>query len=220
MQSDAHLFNRKDVQVRHLLTAGAPAGRLVDIGCGAGHLMRRAAHYGWTSFGSDISTPHIRFAREAYGFRTVVQADNEHSPFRSGVFDVAVLTAVIEHALYPGAMLRQAWDALRSGGRLLIQTDNVDSLSYLALKHRWPFFTPPFHLQNFSAVGLRALVEASGFRVLKCWTPHDIQASQLRGSLKLPIWMCRLMLGVFSPVSIVARQTGHGELLALTAVKD
>jgi SAM-dependent methyltransferase len=178
--------------------------------------MYRASRHGFDVYGCDLSLPAINFARATYGFDVELATPGQLT-YPDGFFDVITMTAVIEHVLKPNEVLEHCWRLLRGGGRLLIETDNVDGLSRLALGTGWPFFTPPYHLQNFSRSGLRALVEQCGFEVLDLYTPHGIAIEQVQHRVPIPRF---LFSGPLAVVNWFAERAIRGELIALTAMKS
>jgi 2-polyprenyl-3-methyl-5-hydroxy-6-metoxy-1,4-benzoquinol methylase len=205
--------------LNHLLSLKVVPGRILDLGCGPGHLLNEARRRGWDPVGIDISERDTRFAKDEYGLDQVQIGSIEDADFEAASFDVVVIVAVIEHLLEPLTVVKRTASFLKSGGQLLIQTDNVKSLSRLALQGSWPFFTPPIHLQNFSVAGLKTLVQNAGFRVISCRTAHEIQPSQLARRLRIAESSAKRITWFASPLFELARRTGLGELIELTAEK-
>ena len=55
-----------------------------------------------------------------------------HLPFRSKKFDLVICTQVLEHLLWPQALLAECRRVLSDGGKLLISVPNITSLTYRA----------------------------------------------------------------------------------------
>ena len=98
--------------VRSLREAASrcPRGRWLDIGAGSGVHREIFAAMAGTYVGVDPAP------RGPGGTRAM----GEPLPERPGSFDVAVLSEVLEHVRDPHAVLREARDALRPGGEVLI----------------------------------------------------------------------------------------------------
>lgn len=154
-----------------LADLGAPRGRLLDVGCGGGHLVAAAAARGWRASGADLSHPACAVARKASG-APVVQAESDALPFRDDAIDALTLVNVLDHAADPGGVLAEARRVLGPDGTLAIRVPNgafhrasarllrlLGSRSQLA---RYPIL----HLYAFTTRGLCRLVERSGFEVL------------------------------------------------------
>ncbi|WP_267243932.1 class I SAM-dependent methyltransferase [Streptomyces sp. PR69] len=97
--------------------------RVLDIGCGNGHLTRLAARRCAAALGVDLSGPMLEQARataEAEGIGNVsfVQADAQVHPFEEASFDAALSRFGIMFFADPVAAFANIGWALRPGGRL------------------------------------------------------------------------------------------------------
>lgn len=105
--------------------AGAPIGRLVDIGTGTGRMIELFARAAEAALGIDRSPEMLRLARAklaAAGLDTVElrQGDMYSLPLPSGAADTAILHQVLHYAQNPAAAVAEAARLLAPGGRLLI----------------------------------------------------------------------------------------------------
>lgn len=107
--------------LERLREGGAP-GRLVDLGGGVGYFAELALNQGWDAYSVDISPA----AQQAAGARLGPgrSLSPEQARELAGQCDVVTLWCVIAHVLDPLALVRQAVDLLKPGGRLLITTPN------------------------------------------------------------------------------------------------
>jgi SAM-dependent methyltransferase len=100
--------------------------RAVELGCGAGFLMRSLVHYGARSVrlaGVDLQAAAVRQAHVALPDAAVAAADAARLPFRSDVFDLAFAFTSFSSMLDAGARRRAAAEAmrvLRPGGLLVL----------------------------------------------------------------------------------------------------
>lgn len=89
-----------------------PPLRLLDVGCGGGVLVRRAAAHGMTAYGVEpywpISSPGI------------VRALAERLPFADASFDVVTSFSVFEYIERPAHAAAEMARVLRSGGRAYV----------------------------------------------------------------------------------------------------
>lgn len=163
-------------QVRRRLEAGRllswckglpEDAQILDIGCGDGfhlRLLRDFGRPGWTLEGVDADQKAVEAAARA-GLRvhhgTVQGLD---LPTRS--YDLAILIQAIEHVDDPPAVLRSVHNLLRPGGRLVIVTDNVETLDFRLFGGRhWGGYHFPRHWNLFSRGTLTALAGKVGFEV-------------------------------------------------------
>ncbi|HUS81999.1 MAG TPA: methyltransferase domain-containing protein [Dehalococcoidia bacterium] len=109
-----------------------PGERVLDIGCGRGELVVRAALLGAHAVGIDYAEEAVHIAEEALvGYppevrdRTDVRQMNARAmDFADESFDLAFMSDVVEH-LYPRELaeaVRETRRVLRPGGRLIIHT--------------------------------------------------------------------------------------------------
>jgi ubiquinone/menaquinone biosynthesis C-methylase UbiE len=97
--------------------------RLLDVGCGTGAAVRRAAALVERATGVDLSPAMIARARElAPDLRNVEfhEADSEHLPFPDGAFTAVLCTTSFHHYPDPGQATREMARVLVAGGRAVI----------------------------------------------------------------------------------------------------
>lgn len=102
--------------------------KLLDVGCGPGHLMYFLPKANNLSvFGCDISENSLQRAREK-GMKTVKCNLWEKFPFPDESFDVIVASEVIEHIYDTETFIRELKRIMKKDGILIITTPNVASL--------------------------------------------------------------------------------------------
>jgi glycosyltransferase involved in cell wall biosynthesis/SAM-dependent methyltransferase len=149
--------------------------RLLDLGCGGGHLLVTAEERGWRCVGTDVARPACTAALKAAG-RPVVQADSAAVPLRDGEADAVTLVNVLDHVVDPARVLAEAHRVLTDGGVLVVRVPNgafhracLRAVAWLGPLGRMTALGsyPVFHLFSFTAAGLRHLVAATGFEVVE-----------------------------------------------------
>jgi SAM-dependent methyltransferase len=101
---------------------------VLDVGCGAGYLLGKAAARAGLALGVDLDGDRLRSAREAilygkrpnYGFVAFAVADGQHLPFADASFDRIICTETLEHVLDPRLILEEFARVLKPGGRLAV----------------------------------------------------------------------------------------------------
>lgn len=98
-------------------------GDVLEIGCNDAATLARPNPHLRRYVGTDIDDEALARAREKHPEREFVRNDVEREPlpFRDE-FDTVLLVALIEHVLDQRRLLTTCFDALRSGGRLVITT--------------------------------------------------------------------------------------------------
>lgn len=142
--------------------------RLLDVGCGAGNLLRAARTNGWDAQGVDVSANSIRHIREL-GFEGF-HGELSKASYPAEHFDVVTGAEILEHLAEPRLLLREIARVLRPGGLFWTTTPHGRGLSARVLGIKWRCVWPPEHLQLFSVSGLRSLLRDAGFRELRVRT--------------------------------------------------
>jgi len=100
---------------------GPQAGeRILDIGCGTGHLTAQIADSGAGVVGVDRSPDMIAAAREAYPHLLFEVADARDLPYRTE-FDAVFSNATLHWIQEPEMVIRNVRNALRPGGRFVAE---------------------------------------------------------------------------------------------------
>lgn len=148
-------------EYRHLPRLPAGGGALLDIGCGGGSFLRIAQSCGWQVTGLDPD-PKVVASSRAQGWN-MLQGGVEQFDGKEGLFDVITMSHVIEHVHEPVAVMKTCHRLLKPGGRLWLQTPNIDSLGHRHYGHNWRGLEPPRHLVLFNRRSLRLGLSSAGF---------------------------------------------------------
>jgi len=137
--------------------------RLLDVGCGDGHLIHVANAAGWHAEGIDMASGAIELA-QSWGIACRV-LDFFDPSLDQNRYDVIHMSELIEHVPNPSRFIARAESLLAPGGLVYLTTPNFDSLARRVLQHDWR--TIHFeHLSYFNERSLSTLVRgASGFRM-------------------------------------------------------
>lgn len=125
------------------------SGRLLDVGCGA--QPYRELFPGRKYIGLDIDTPRTRQLAVADTFY-----DGNAFPFEDATFDSVLCNQVLEHVFNPKSFLAEIRRVSKPNARLLLTVPFV-----------WDEHEQPWDYARYSSYGLRALLEESGFRVIR-----------------------------------------------------
>src|SRR3954466_6531415 len=136
------------------------AGRLLDVGAGAGLFLASARSAGWEVAGVEIAEYGPLYAKRHFDL-AIVKGTLQDANFPSEHFDVVMLQDTIEHVLDPQSLLKQVYRVLRLGGAVILSTPNYDSLSRRLLGKRWALISPAEHVHLFTLKSLLWLLTAT-----------------------------------------------------------
>ncbi|MGH7206387.1 MAG: class I SAM-dependent methyltransferase [Nitrospiraceae bacterium] len=139
-------------------------GRILDVGCGPGKLLRVLRDWGWGVHGVDFSPVAVECAREKYGLE-VRLGDLLQARYEDGYFDVVMFNHCLEHVYQPVETLREAYRILKPGGLLLIAIPNARSFESRLFGKWWVQWDVPRHLFHFTKQTMTRLLTKTGFRL-------------------------------------------------------
>ena len=143
-------------------------GRLLEVGCGNGGMLKGLADLGWQVAGVDFD-PVAVAASKGKGLR-VELGTLEAQLYSRNSFDAIVMSHVIEHVHDPIALLSECRRVLAPGGKLSLVTPHIDAFGHRLFRSSWFCLDPPRHLHLFSVNSLRAALREAGFRRVRIFT--------------------------------------------------
>lgn len=153
----------------------------LDIGSGAGTLLRAVSSLGWRGVGTEVSPAAARVGREIGLDVRVGEIDTLGLEPRA--FDVVSLVEVVEHVHDPVGLLTRAAELVRPGGAVYVTTPHGRGISARLLGTRWSVVVPPEHLQLFSRAGLRTALNRAGLKVRSVRT-HAVNPYELVNAVR------------------------------------
>ena len=136
-------------------------GRLLDVGCGNGAFLNHAAAAGWAAYGVDPDPKAIQQVL-SLGHRAKQGGIDAYADMVGG-FDAITFSHSIEHVHDPVADLRMAWDLLKPGGVLYVDTPNLGSAGLRRFRGAWRGVEAPRHLVIFERSAFVRLLLTCGF---------------------------------------------------------
>jgi len=173
LYDDRHSFVWKKVGDLIDLLAPRPGQRILDLGCGTGHLTAQIAARGAVTTGLDASVSMIAQARQNYPKLKFVLGDASEFRF-DDPFDAVFSNAALHWIPEAGAVIASVARALKPGGRFVLEMGGrgniariVEALSTVlreaGYSPRNPWYFP-------SAGEYATLLERHGFEVEALWT--------------------------------------------------
>lgn len=146
---------------RHL--AGAPPGRLLDVGAAAGFVLQGFVDEGWRGVALEPNAAMAAHARAVLGLDTVV--GSLESATLDGPFDAVNLIQVLPHFVDVRAAVARTAGLLRPGGLCLVECWDRRSWTALLFGRWWHEYNPPSVLHWFTCGSLVRLM-----------AQHDLEA--------------------------------------------
>ena len=166
---------------------------VLDVGCGAGYLLGKAAARAGFALGVDLDGDRLRSAREAilygkrpnYGFVEFAVADGQHLPFADASFDRVICTEALEHVLDPRLILEEFARVLKPGARLAVSVPHHRCETVLRRLIKGYFEFPGGHRRIYTPSALHRALARAGLQ------PY---ATCLRDSLEAVYWILLSLL--------------------------
>jgi len=201
--------------------------KILDVGCGDGFHLKLLKQYGnenWTLEGVDFDSRAVEIASR--GGLTIHHGSIEELNLESEQYDLVYTIQTIEHVAQPDELLAAIYRILKPGGRLVIVTDNTDSIDFTYFKHSyWGGYHFPRHWNLFNRKSLTRLAHKTGFEVSDVKTivsPVNWVYSfhNLLVDKKAPKWLISqftlkssISLAAFTLLDMVLEKFGRGALL-------
>ena len=173
-----------------------PNGKLLEIGCGSGGMLKNMQDKGWDVTGVDFDKKSVSVAQNL-GLN-VYEGDISQLNLEKNSFDAIIMNHVIEHLPDPVTTLKLCNELLRSGGRLISITPNTNGLNHNKYNSNSRILEPPRHLFIYNKNSLKEVAIKAGFKKSSCFTSiHGfsgfswaseqlLKSSQLRTDPKIP----------------------------------
>jgi SAM-dependent methyltransferase len=143
--------------------------RILDIGCGIGHFLKRGEERGWQGTGIEPSCQSSAHAK-SLGLN-VFNITFDEFDSKGEKMDVVYFSEVLEHISDPKWFLEKTHSLLSDGGIVCAVVPNDYSpvqkvlREHLGFKPYW--VVPSQHLNYFDFDSLEALLEKTGFSILE-----------------------------------------------------
>ena len=141
---------------------GRGPGKVLDVGCGRGLLLRAFRERGWQVDGTELSESAAAFARDVLKIPVKV-APVLSLPWPDGTFDAVSMWHVLEHVPDPVAALREAARVLRQEGVLFAGAPNFGSPEARWTRDKWFHLDVPRHLTHLTQESLGSALATAGF---------------------------------------------------------
>jgi len=195
----------------------SPGTAALDFGCGEGTLCAELKEAGWTRvIGVDASSIRIARAKARCPEAAFFDVPLACTGLQTSSLDLVVMDNVVEHLVTPVDLLSALHGYLKSSGRLLLITPNMESGNFRLLGRRWtPELAPHAHIYLFTAETICRLLQRCGFEVDSVGSFHlppyavgEWLARLGAGDVKGAVWRALQELG-----GLYGRLIGRGPML-------
>lgn len=150
-------------------TLASDRRRILDIGCGPGFFLKRAAGRGWRGVGIE---PSSKAAKHAEGLGLDVRnAILERAGIEKERFDAIHMSEVLEHIPDPAGMIERTFNLLNDGGIICVIVPNDYNPLQAALRDKpgcEPYWiSPPHHINYFTFDSMEGLLKKKGFDIIE-----------------------------------------------------
>jgi 2-polyprenyl-3-methyl-5-hydroxy-6-metoxy-1,4-benzoquinol methylase len=201
--------------------------RILDVGCGDGFHLKLLKKYGkasWTLEGVDVDKRACD-AAEKSGLK-VHTGNIEELDLAKNSYDLAIMFQTIEHVEKPEKVLSAVLEILRPGGKLVVVTDNTDSIDFKFFKGSyWGGYHFPRHWNLFNRKSLKKLAEKAGFEIAKLTTVvspvnwvysiHNLLVALAAPRILIDRFTLKstVSLSIFTSLDVALQKFGRGALL-------
>jgi SAM-dependent methyltransferase len=161
-------------------------GKMLDLGCGTGWILRRMRECGWETHGVEISREAAELGRKTYGL-DIFAGTLSQAAFPADYFDYVRSNHSFEHISCPGETLDEIHRILKNDGKLLIGVPNEESLNSRVFGRYWWYRGAPVHPITYSVITLSKMLSKHHFSVEKI--AYNSDYAGILGSLQ--IWVNR-----------------------------
>jgi len=218
---EAAIAASRSGRARRVAALLPPGGRVLDVGCGRGLMLRRLAARGFEAHGIDVSPLAGAMRTPPPGVRVRLGA-LANLDWPDAHFDVVTFFHSLEHVVDLGRTLDAVARLLRPGGAVVVAAPDSDSLQARLGVAAWFHLELPQHRHHFTPKTLAIALARRGLRVEtvsrcspefdpiavlqtalnRAGRPHNAFFDSLRGVRKAPL---DLLLGaILTPAAAVA----------------
>ncbi len=143
-----------------------PRGRVLDVGCGRGVMLKYLKSWGYEVNGVELDTVAAERARNNLKQR-IFHTLNEAVECLPQQYQAICFWHSLEHLPEPGKTLKIADRLLAPGGVLVISAPHIESLQSRLSGRSWLHLDLPRHLVHFDMNTLAHYLQAEGYQLVR-----------------------------------------------------
>jgi SAM-dependent methyltransferase len=145
---------------------------ILELGCGAGHLLRSLRAQGFTNLRGVDRNADLGPSLRADGI-AFTACDLDEGIAVDGRYHTVIMSYVIEHLADPERVLTACAELLVPGGQVLLLTPNAASVGHRVFGRFWAGLHAPRHASLHRPSTMRATAKALGFDRIEVSFPAD-----------------------------------------------
>jgi len=162
-----HPFNKAIV---NLIVKDIKKGKLLEIGCAYGYLLKHASDY-FETYGMDISSYAIKQAERISpdSYLKIGDIETDLKQFiRKKKFQVIIALDILEHLEYPSKILNLIYKSLDSGGIFIFRVPNMSCINLkfrtiFGIEKGWDGYKDETHISLYTPKEWEKLIKDNGF---------------------------------------------------------
>ena len=149
-----------------------PKGKLLDVGCGSGSMLKIAKQLGWDVTGLEIDANAVKAARSQK--LNVIEGDFHKLEQFASDFDCIICSHVLEHVHQPLELLVLLAKILKPHGALLLSLPNSKSHVRDKFGIHWRGIEAPRHLAIPTLNGLKSILKSLNYASITQFDIHNV----------------------------------------------
>ena len=155
-----HMLDKKRKLIEK--SSGNRNGKLLDIGCGAGHFLNAMKKTGWNVQGVDVSEKARELVSNSFNLDVKSPLDWLNSDEK---YDVITCWHSLEHIHEPWIYLDKIRTHLNPDGVLVVALPNYNSTDAKRYGSSWAAYDTPRHLYHFTIESMEKIASLCGFSI-------------------------------------------------------
>jgi len=172
-------------------------GRLLEVGCAAGWVLKAAGDLGWKVKGIEGAPKFSDFARNELGLDIFSDMISRVNVAKWSQYDLILAFDVFEHLHDPVRDLSILRELAAPNASLLITAPNISSICAKLYGTNWRQIVPS-HINYSTPKSISYALERAGWKILRVsepryWDP-DLKREEKRKKIELAKFICRAFL--------------------------
>ncbi|MBM3124860.1 MAG: class I SAM-dependent methyltransferase [Chloroflexi bacterium] len=180
--------------------AGKRGGRLLEIGCGLGHLVGQLEDT-FKTFGMDVNHWAVDQSRAVAPRSGLQTASAQDLPFAHSVFNVVIIKHIVEHLPDPAKAIREIGRVTEKDGTLILSTPNLESRLKPWKGERWIGYQDPTHISMKPPREWLSMIRAAGFELQRVFSDGFWDVPYIRF---VPRFLQKLLFGSLGGLQAVS----------------